>query len=155
MKWNKVFMRITLLGNLKFWVKLFVFIRSIEQQMLEGTTSSSWKNSWAVDFFLARSWGQVSCQHCLVKSDAYKLLKEAPLWQSHLWRDDWVAQWSELFPSWLPALQLLPVDSIHFRKWIACGAFPKSWVSSFVVGSHSYFLIEAFFSLSSSTSRLI
>lgn len=52
---------------------------------------------------------------------------------------------SELFPSQRPALQLLAVDSIHFRKWIACGAFPKSWVSSFVVGSHSYFLIEAFF----------
>lgn len=95
--------------------------------------------------FSCRGWSQVSCQRCLVKSDAYKLLKEAPLWQSHLWRDDWVAQWSELFPSQLPALQLLPVDSIHFRKWIACGAFPKSWVSAFVVGSHSYFLIEAFF----------
>lgn len=49
------------------------------------------------------------------------------------------------FPFSAPALQLLAVDSIHFRKWIACAAFPKSWVSSFVVGSHSYFLIEAFF----------
>lgn len=106
-------------------------------------------------FFLTGDWSQVSCQHWLVKSDAYKLLKEAPLWQSHLWRDDWVAQWSELFPSQLPALQLLAVDSIHFRKWIACGAFPKSWVSSFVVGSHSYFLIEAFFLPLCLTSRLI
>lgn len=112
-------------------------------------------NNFLFKEFLVGGWSQVSCQRCLVKSDAYKLLKEGPLWQSHLWRDDWVAQWSELFPSRLPALQLLPVDSIHFRKWIACGAFPKSWVSSFVVGSHSYFLIEDFFFLSSSTSRLI
>lgn len=58
-------------------------------------------------FFLTGEWSQVSCQHWLVKSDAYKLLKEAPLWQSHLWRDDWVAQWSELFPSQLSSFSLL------------------------------------------------
>lgn len=133
----------------KFLVKLNLLMPCTENQMLEGTASS-----YSRSFFF-RGWSQVSCQRCLVKSDAYKLLKEAPLWQSHLWRDDWVARRSELFPSRLPALQLLPVDSIHFRKWIACGALTKSWVSSFVVGSHSYFLIEAFFFLSSSTSRLI
>lgn len=104
------------------WCMAQVFSVSFSRnQALKGRASSCSNN-----VFLAGDWSQVSCQHWLVKSDAYKLLKEAPLWQSHLWRDDWAAQWSELFPSRRPALQLLAVDSIHFRKWIACGAFPKS-----------------------------
>lgn len=123
-----------------FSVKLDLFLMPFSDSRMQGRASSYSRNFF---FFPYRGMKPSLLSTLAREIRCLQAFKRSPIMTESL-MERWLSgsvKWT--FP--FSALQLLAVDSIHLRKWIACGAFPKSWVSSFVVGSHSYFLIEAFF----------